>query len=105
MTPQCQKQDTADTYEYKLDHRRRMETEAHAKVVPCVWKAKFIQFLAALAVLPRFDLEKKVEIILFLQIDRGKTSSSATDSTTFAFSSSPSFFYRQAYGFLQHELD
>ena len=40
-------------------HRRRMETEAKAKakakakVVASVWEAKFIQFLAALAVLPR----------------------------------------------------
>ena len=36
-------------------HRRRMETEAKAKakVVASVWEAKFIQFLAALAILPR----------------------------------------------------
>ena len=32
-------------------HRRRMETEAKAKVVASVWGAKFILFLAALAVL------------------------------------------------------
>ena len=31
-------------------HRRRMETEAKAKVVPSVWGADFVQFLAALAV-------------------------------------------------------
>ena len=30
-----------------------METEAKAKVVASVWGSKFIQFLAALAVLPR----------------------------------------------------
>ena len=35
------------------DHRRRMETEAKAKVVANVCGAKFIQFLAALAVLPQ----------------------------------------------------
>ena len=34
-------------------HRRRMETEAKTKVVASVWGAKFIPFLAALAVLPR----------------------------------------------------
>ena len=37
----------------RLWHRRRMETEAKAKVVASVWGTKFIQFLAALAVLPR----------------------------------------------------
>ena len=30
-----------------------METEAKAKVVASVWGAKFVQFLAALSVLPR----------------------------------------------------
>ena len=34
------------------DHRRRMETEAKAKVVSFVWGEEFIKFLAALAVLP-----------------------------------------------------
>ena len=34
-------------------HRRRMEKEEKAKVDASVWGAKFIQFLAALAVLPR----------------------------------------------------
>ena len=34
-------------------HRRRMETEGKAKVVASVWRAKFVQFLAALAVLSR----------------------------------------------------
>ena len=33
-------------------HRRKKETEAKAKVVPSVWGEKFVQFLAALAVLP-----------------------------------------------------
>ena len=32
---------------------RRMEREAKAKVVASVWGAKFVQFLAPLAVLPR----------------------------------------------------
>ena len=32
-------------------HRRKMETEGKAKVVASVWGAKFVQFLAALAVL------------------------------------------------------
>ena len=36
-----------------VSHRRRMETEAKAKVVASVMGAKFIQFLATLAVLPR----------------------------------------------------
>ena len=35
------------------NHRRKMETEAKTKVVASVWGAKFIPFLAALAVLPR----------------------------------------------------
>ena len=40
-------------------------------------EAEFVQFLAALAVLPRFDLEETVELILFFEIDRGKTASAA----------------------------
>ena len=39
-------------------HRRRIETEGKAKVVASVWGAEFVQFLAALAVLPR-SIEKK----------------------------------------------
>ena len=36
------------------EHRRMVETEGRAKVVVSVWGAKFVQFLAALAVvLPR----------------------------------------------------
>ena len=34
-------------------HRRRIETKGKAKVVASVWGAKFVQFLTALAVLPR----------------------------------------------------
>ena len=42
----------------RVSPRRRMETEAKAKVVASVWGAKFLQFLAALAVLPR-SFERK----------------------------------------------
>ena len=42
-------------------HRRRMEREAKAKVVASVWGADFVQFLAALAVLPRSFLEEMDE--------------------------------------------
>ena len=34
-------------------HRRRIELEEKAKVVASVWGAEFVQFLVALAVLPR----------------------------------------------------
>ena len=34
-------------------HSRTIELEDKAKVVASVWGAKFVQFLAALAVLPR----------------------------------------------------
>ena len=36
----------------ELRHRRRMELEDKAKVVASVWGEEFVQFLAALAVLP-----------------------------------------------------
>ena len=42
------------------DHRRRMEREAKAKVVASVWGADFVQFLAALAILPRLILKKRL---------------------------------------------
>ena len=35
------------------NHRRRMELEDKAKVVVSVWGTEFVQFLAALVVLPR----------------------------------------------------
>ena len=41
-------------------HRRRMETEGKAKVVALVWGAKFVQFLAALAVLSRSIWKKRL---------------------------------------------
>ena len=58
-------------------HRRRMETEAKAKVVAPVWGTEFIQFLAAQAILPRSILEEYNEFNIFFQIDRGKTASAA----------------------------
>ena len=47
------------------DNRRRLETKAKAKVVASVWGAKFIPFLAALAVFPSVEWKEKVEFILF----------------------------------------
>ena len=44
----------------RLGHRRRMKAEAKAKVVASVWGATFIQFLAALAVLPRLIWKKRM---------------------------------------------
>ena len=40
-------------------HRRRIYTEAKAKVVPSVWGAEFIQFLAALATVHQDDLSEE----------------------------------------------
>ena len=43
------------------NHRRRMEREAKAKIVaPVVWGAEFVQFIAALAVFPRFIWKKRL---------------------------------------------
>ena len=85
-----------------VDHRRRMETEFKAKVVASVWGAKFVKFLAALAVVSRFERNVRIKPFLpnrldelnrFFQLDRGKTASAAknwtnvvpqTDATTFA---------------------
>ena len=44
----------------RFSHRRRMETEAKAKVVASGWGAEFIQFLAVLAVLPRSIWKKRL---------------------------------------------
>ena len=41
-------------------HRRRIKTEEKAKVVASVWGEEFIQFLAALAVLPRTILKNRM---------------------------------------------
>ena len=52
--------------------------ETKAKVVASVWGAgaKYIQFLAALVVLPR-SIKEKDDFNLFFQIDRGKTAGAA----------------------------
>ena len=69
-----------------VDHRRRMETEFKAKVVASVWGAKFVKFLAALAVVSRFERNVRIKPFLpnrldelnrFFQIDRGKTARAA----------------------------
>ena len=39
-----------------------METEEKAKVVASVWRAKFIEFLAALAVLHSVNLETRLNL-------------------------------------------
>ena len=44
---------TFSSYIEHLAHRRKIELEDKAKVVAIVWGAKFVQLLAALAVLPR----------------------------------------------------
>ena len=75
-------------------HRRRMETEAKAKVVASVWRAEFIQFIAALAVLPR-SIWKKGWIHHILPNEPRQNSYSIarkillpeTDATTFGFAS------------------
>ena len=69
----------------EMSHRKRMEKEAKALLVASVWGAKFVQFLTALAVLPRsISVEETVEFILFFLIDRGKTASAARNLTNFA---------------------
>ena len=95
-------------------HRRRIETEGKAKVFASVFGAEFVQFLAALAVLPQFIwkkrlnsdglLEKTVKSNRFFQNNRDKTASKArnltnfalqtdaTDVTTFAFAHIPILF-------------
>ena len=51
----------------RTGNRRRMETEAKAKVVVSVWGAKFIQVRAA-SCFASVNLKEKVEFILFFQI-------------------------------------
>ena len=41
-------------------HRRRIKSEEKAKVVASVWKEEFIQFLAAIAVLPWTILKNRM---------------------------------------------
>ena len=43
-------------------HRRRIKTEENAKVVAAVWGKEFIQFLAALAILPSMIAHSRVII-------------------------------------------
>ena len=72
------KKDSALTDTDHSIYRRRIEREAKAKVVT---SAKFVQFLAALAVLPRSILKKRLNIVLFF---RGKRGSAARNWTNFA---------------------
>ena len=65
-----------------LQQRRRIGTEAKAKVVACIWEAEFVPFLACCFAV--VYLKEKVEFILFFQIARGKTASAARNSTSFA---------------------
>ena len=51
--PQPGQQAGQEKHPVHLTHRRRMEREAKAKVFASVWGADFVQFSAALAVLPR----------------------------------------------------
>ena len=51
--------DHVATFPEELKHRRRMETEAKAKVVPFVWGTK-LPSLAALTVLPRSIWKKRL---------------------------------------------
>ena len=44
----------------KLTHRRKIKTEEKVKVVASVWGEEFINFLAALAVLPRTILKNRL---------------------------------------------
>ena len=50
-----------------LTHRRRIKTEATAKVVASVWGTECIQFLAALAILYQDDFGNQDEFILFFK--------------------------------------
>ena len=77
-------------------HRRRMETEAKAKVVSSVWGADFIQFLAALTIFPRSIWKNRRISTFSSKSTERKTASAArncinsapqTETTTFAFAS------------------
>ena len=91
---------------YIYNHRKRMGIWAKAKVVTSVasvWRAKFVKFLALLAVLSRLFWKKRLDLTVFsnrpsefnrfFQINWGKTASAArnwtnsapkTDAKTFA---------------------
>ena len=64
-------------------HRRSTEREAKAKVVASVWRAKCIQFLAALSTvyLTSFDLAETVEFNHFFQLDQVKIQKIAWQGT------------------------
>ena len=47
-------------YVLPRNQRRRMEFEDMAKVVASVWGAEFVQFLAALAILPSSFWKKRL---------------------------------------------
>ena len=75
-------------------HKRRIEREEKAKLVASVWREKFIQFLAALAVLPQLNWKKKLNSSLSFKSTEGKQPAGQgndapkqTDATTFAFAS------------------
>ena len=50
-----------------VGHRRRIKTEEKAKVVSFVWGDEFIQFLTALAVLPRTILKNRMNSFFTLK--------------------------------------
>ena len=49
-----------------------LTSKTKAKVVASIWGAEFVQFFAALPVLPWSIWKERLEFILFFQIDRGK---------------------------------
>ena len=79
-----------------LRHRRRMGTEAKAKVVASVWRADFVQFLAAFAVLPQSIWKNRLNSSYFSKSTETKLLARQgieqnlhpqTDAMTFAFAS------------------
>ena len=64
-----------------LYHRRRMETEAKAKVVASVWGADFVLIPCRASYCASADLEEKYEFNRFFQTDRGKTASAVRNWT------------------------
>ena len=76
--------------------RRRMGTEAKAKVDASVWGAKFVQFLAARVVLPQSIWKKRLNSSYSSKSTKAKLiarqgieiqSAPQKDATTFAFAS------------------
>ena len=58
-----------------------MHKEAKAKVVASVWRAKFIQFLTSLAVLPRSIWKKRMNSIDRVKIASGQSEKNAAYNT------------------------